>query len=155
SIVVFTPATADAATTHQAHVAPHAAAATTTYYVDSVAGNDSNNGTSASTPWQSLGKVNSMTFAAGTQVLFKPGDSWTGTLRPQGSGWSTAPNTIGRYGIGANPVINAAGAAEAVKLHDVQYWTVTALEITNASSTAGTRSGVVIDAQNAGLLHSI
>jgi hypothetical protein len=152
SVVAFTPVAAYAAA---AHAAPRAAAATTTYYVDSASGSDANNGTSEATPWQSLSKVNSTTFPAGSQVLFKSGGSWTGTLKPQGSGSAAAPNTIGRYGEGASPIIKAAGAAEAVYLHNVQYWTVTGLEITNESSTAGTRSGVVIDAQNAGLLHSI
>ncbi len=152
TVVALAPSAAHAATAKQG---PDAAAATTTYYVDSVAGNDSNAGTSTSTPWQSLAKVDSMTFAPGTQVLFKAGDSWTGTLTPHGSGSGSAPNTIGRYGTGASPIVNGAGAAEAVELHNVQYWTVAGLEITNESSTSGVRSGVVIDAQNVGLLHSI
>ncbi|WP_433890308.1 sugar-binding protein [Streptomyces sp. CA-111067] len=130
-------------------------AATTTYYVDSAAGSDANNGTSQSTPWKSLDKVNATTFQPGSQVLFKAGGSWTGTLKPLGSGSSAAPNTIGRYGTGGTPAINAAGAAEAVLLHNVQYWTVTGLQLTNQTTAAGAHSGVVIDAQNAGLLHSI
>lgn len=147
STVALLPGTAHAA-------APHTTT-TTYYYVDSVSGNDSNNGTSSTTPWQSLAKVNSVTFAPGSQILFKAGDSWSGTLKPLGSGSSSAQNTIGRYGNGASPIIDGAGAAETVDLRDVEYWTVTGLEITNKSSTSGTRSGVLIDAQNAGLLHSI
>lgn len=152
SIVAFAPATAHAAATA---AQPAAAAATTTYYVDSVSGSDSNNGTSASTPWKSLAKVNGTTFQPGSQVLFKAGDSWTGTLQPAGSGSSTAPNTIGRYGTGATPAINAAGAAEAVLLHNVQYWTVSGLQLTNQTTASGDHSGVLVDAQNAGELHSI
>jgi hypothetical protein len=39
-------------------------AGATTYYVDSVGGNDNNNGTSTGTAWQNLTKVNTITFAA-------------------------------------------------------------------------------------------
>src|SRR5947209_1819541 len=38
-----------------------------TYYVDSIAGNDSNNGTTS--PWKSLAKVSRSTFSPGDQVL--------------------------------------------------------------------------------------
>src|SRR5258708_6253723 len=61
----------------------------TTFYVDSVGGNDSNNGTSASTPWRSLNKVNQETFQVGDHILLKAGSEWTGQqLIPKGSGAS-------------------------------------------------------------------
>ena len=40
----------------------------TTYYV-SPSGNDNNNGTSPSTAWKTITKVNSVTFAAGDSIL--------------------------------------------------------------------------------------
>ena len=43
-----------------------------TYYVSN-SGNDSNPGTSESLPWQTLTKVNTMSFKAGDQILFKRG----------------------------------------------------------------------------------
>src|ERR1035437_790916 len=42
-----------------------------TYYMDATGGNDSNNGTTTSTPWQHVSKINSSTFSAGDQILFK------------------------------------------------------------------------------------
>src|SRR4051794_2493591 len=49
------------------------------FYVDSIAGSDSNAGTSSSAPWQSLNKVNNTTFAPGDVINFKRGSTWTGT----------------------------------------------------------------------------
>ena len=47
-----------------------------TYYVSSSVGNDSNNGTSVSTPWRTLNKVNTSTFQPGDSILFSRGDVW-------------------------------------------------------------------------------
>ena len=44
------------------------AALATTYYVDSAGGNDSWSGTSPSTAWQNLTKVNTVTFSPGDQI---------------------------------------------------------------------------------------
>src|ERR1700690_3766 len=75
------------------------------YYVSN-SGNDSNDGLSISTPWQSLSKVSSFTgLTAGDSVLFNCGDIFYGTLIINNSGSSANPITIGAYGTGANPVI--------------------------------------------------
>lgn len=47
-----------------------------TYYVSYSDGNDSNNGTSSTTPWKTLSKVGSMTYGEGDQILLKCGDEW-------------------------------------------------------------------------------
>ncbi|MGC9353560.1 MAG: right-handed parallel beta-helix repeat-containing protein, partial [Mariniphaga sp.] len=77
----------------------------TIYYVSSSTGNDANPGTSESSAWRSLDKVNSFTPKPGDQVLFKRGDSWTGTLRVNGSGTSGSPIVYGAYGSGEKPKI--------------------------------------------------
>src|SRR5690554_6159300 len=59
----------------------------TIYYV-STSGNDSNSGTNADSPWKSLSKVNSFSFKAGDQILFKRGEQWTGTITVNASGTS-------------------------------------------------------------------
>ena len=61
------------------------AASGTTYYVDPD-GNDDNSGTSPTSAWKTLAKVDSTTFRPGDQILFKSGGSWIGTLQPKGSG---------------------------------------------------------------------
>ncbi|HWC57826.1 MAG TPA: Ig-like domain-containing protein [Candidatus Paceibacterota bacterium] len=77
-----------------------------TYYVSSSAGSDSNSGTSSSSPWQTLAKINATTLKAGDSVLFARGDTFYGSLTVSQSGSSGSPITYGAYGTGANPVIS-------------------------------------------------
>jgi hypothetical protein len=111
----------------------------TTYYV-STSGSDANSGTDASSPWQSLAKVDATTFQPGDRILFEDGDSWTGQLWPKGSGTADAPITLGSYGSsGAKPSFAGAGAvADTVKLWNQQYWTVTDIDVSNNAPSTGT-----------------
>lgn len=114
----------------------------TTFYVDSVGGNDSNNGISAATPWQSLTRLDRETFQAGDHILLKASSKWTGQqLTPNGSGASGNPIYIDMYGSGQKPLIAEGGANHsAVYFFNQQYWDVSNLEVTNtASSLAITR----------------
>lgn len=74
------------------------AASATTYYV-STSGSDSNNGTSVSTPWRTIGKATA-TMVAGDQVRISPG-TYSETLTPQSNG--TSSNRITYMGDLANP----------------------------------------------------
>lgn len=76
----------------------------TNYYV-AANGNDNNSGTSTSSPWKTISKVNSFTFKAGDQILFNRGDEFYGGIVVKQSGTSTSPITFGAYGSGAKPVI--------------------------------------------------
>ena len=71
-----------------------------TYYVDNcvVTGNDSNNGTSSTTPWLTVAKVNSISFNPGDTVLFEGGCTWREQLIPKTSGALGSPITFGSYG---------------------------------------------------------
>ena len=78
----------------------------TTYYLSSSSGNDSNSGTDPSSPWQTIGKVNSYNnFQPGDNILFKRGDTFYGEIRVNNSGSSGNPITYGAYGSGAKPII--------------------------------------------------
>jgi hypothetical protein len=99
------------------------------YYVSSTSGSDANPGT-ISAPWRTLTKVNSFTPKAGDQILFKRGDSWTGTITVKASGTSVAPITYGAWGEGANPVISGFTAVTAWTNKGGNIW-----ESTNAVST--------------------
>jgi parallel beta-helix repeat protein len=71
-----------------------------TYYVDNQ-GNDNNNGTSPSSPWKTIAKVNSTTFSSGDQILFKKGGTWYETIQVKNN------NILyGAYGSGSLPVID-------------------------------------------------
>ena len=108
----------------------------TTYYVDSVSGDDNDSGTTTSDSWQTLTKVNGITFQPGDQILFKAGSIWSGQLNPQGSGSAQAPIIMGAYGDGGRPVINAGGVNTAgLLLQNLSYWEVSGLEITNTDGT--------------------
>ena len=132
------------------------AIAAATYYIDPVAGNDINPGTSASTAWRSLSKINSTTFSPGDRILFKSGASFAGQLWPKGSGAAGAPIVIDKYGGDARPIINGDGQAEdAVLLRNQEYWEINNLEITNRGAKRAVRRGVHVDAANCGDLHHI
>ncbi len=130
-----------------------APALSATYYVDSVNGDDGNSGTSSATPWETLSKVNGITFQAGDNILFKAGGVWTGQLNPKGSGTEQSPTRIDVYGEGDRPVINAGGVNLAgLLLQDQSYWEVNGLEITNTDGTdndQGTLFGIYVLANGA------
>jgi hypothetical protein len=73
------------------------------FYVDATGGNDANSGRSASAAWQTIAQVNNYTgFISGDRILFKRGETWTGT------GLVVPHNGLhfGAYGSGALPIID-------------------------------------------------
>ncbi|MDF7822725.1 PA14 domain-containing protein [Pontiellaceae bacterium B12227] len=131
-----------------------------TYYIDSVAGSDSNKGTDISTPWKTLAAVNAITLGPDDSVLFKANSVFTGQLKLQGSGASGAPIIVDMYGVGNKPRIDGEGNPDfeaTVLLENVEYIEVSNLEITNqgAYTTAVKRRGLVVAAKNIGTLHHI
>ncbi|HEY5122158.1 MAG TPA: hypothetical protein VIK14_00325, partial [Ignavibacteria bacterium] len=81
-------------------------ASATDYYIKS-SGNDTNNGTSPSTPWRTIAKINSAfsIMNPGDRILFNQGDTFYGQLKITKSGAAGNPIVIGAYGTGAKPVI--------------------------------------------------
>ena len=82
-------------------------ASATDYYVSS-SGDDSADGLSPSTPWQTITKVNSelSKITAGDKILFKRGETFQGTLTVSQSGTAGNPIVFDAYGSGAEPVIS-------------------------------------------------
>ena len=78
----------------------------TDYYL-SVYGSDNNDGTSSSTPWRTLDKLNASfgRLNPGDNVLLRRGDVFYGSIKVTKSGTSGAPITIGAYGSGAKPIV--------------------------------------------------
>lgn len=128
-----------------------ARAAGSTYYVASD-GDDAAAGTSESAPWKSLEKASSVVLAPGDALRFRCGDTFTGALALQGSGSAEAPISVGSYGAGARPVLAGAGAVPAtVHLTSSSHLQVSDLEITNTADSPAYRSGILIEAPEAGL----
>jgi len=125
------------------------ALAGTTYFIDSVGGSDGNDGTSSGTAWQSLTPVQSALnsgVAAGSQFLFKKGDTWTwaGSCGvpmiqiPTGTqGTAGSPIVFGTYGSGAAPIFNGNSCAsdgfrwEGHGTPGVAYITINGFEVDN------------------------
>ena len=128
-----------------------------TYYVDAAGGNDSNDGRTPQTAWQTLAKINARTFFARDSILLKSGSVWTGQLKPKGSGRSGQPIVIDRYGDTTKPCINGGGVTGqgTVYLNNQEYWEINNLEITNDSTVEGDRRGVNVTASNFGTVHHI
>jgi hypothetical protein len=77
------------------------------YYVDTVSGNDSNPGTEKK-PFKSIEKINSLQLQAGNSVFFAGSQSFSGTIKLKGiSGSKEKPVEIGSYGIGRATIIGA------------------------------------------------
>ena len=84
--------------------------AQTAYYVSSSQGNDSNNGTSSSSPWKSFSKVNSANFNPGDRVFFKCNDVWSEEqLKINNSGNQNNLILFSSYGTGEKPIIDGNG----------------------------------------------
>ena len=80
----------------------------TDYYVSSSQGNDSNNGTSPSTPWKTLLKIRQTIFFPGDVIHFKRGDVWKEDreLFIAVQGTPSNPIVFTDYGSGDLPEIN-------------------------------------------------
>jgi hypothetical protein len=76
----------------------------TTYYVSNT-GSDAADGTSASTPWQTVDYVSTKTFLPGDNILLKAGDVFRGELFIHHGGSAGNYITYSRYGTGSNPKI--------------------------------------------------
>jgi hypothetical protein len=145
-------AAAVAVTATQAHA--------TTYYVNSSPslGNDSNNGTSPSTPWLHLSKVNSTSFQPDDRILLVAGGIWNEQLSPKGSGTPGHLITMGMYGSGSRPIINGQGnLSGAVYLYNQHDWLIQDLEVTNIApvGNASTVVGIKVRNNTGGLLSHV
>ena len=108
-----------------------------TYYVDANSGNDANSGTSNSSAWKTISKVNSKSFSPGDNILFLRGCTWIGTLNLNYSGTSSSPIVYGSYGSGALPVIDANNANAAAIISSKNYITIQQIRFQNAADSPG------------------
>ena len=75
-----------------------------TYYVANN-GDDDDTGTSPSSPWQTVARVNTASLEPGDRVLFRRGDEWYEALTITTSGEAGKPILFGAYGTGPRPRI--------------------------------------------------
>lgn len=92
-------------------------AAGTTYYVDSVNGQDSYSGLLATQAWRSFANLNSRTYGAGDRISFARGSTWSGAiLHIQGAGTSADPIRLQVHGSGAAPVLKNPGGLTVLEI---------------------------------------
>ena len=111
----------------------------TTYYVSRQSGaSDNNSGTSTSSPWYSLSKVNYYNLQPGDVVRFRRGDTWYGRLYNNKNGTSSARITYADYGTGTKPTINATGEGDGADIYG-DYITLENLRLHSANN-----NGVIV-----------
>ena len=105
-----------------------------TYFVSVSDGDDSNDGLSISSPLQSIGHLNGLTFEAGDSVLFQSGGYWEGMFWIRGTGSEEERIVIGKYGGDEKPKINGFGYQACLLIYNDSYITVQDLELFNEES---------------------
>lgn len=149
----------------------------TTYFVDDLIGDDANNGTSKSTPFKSIDKLNHLELKPSDSVLFRRGGNWQGNFVPKGSGAQNKRIVIGAYGSGPAPVLDAQGVISkgetrsyTIKFFNQEYFEIRDLKIKNYSLSETPREfpvkdgvtfvnapkmGIYIEGKDYGTLHDI
>ncbi len=102
-----------------------------TYYFSS-SGSDNNTGTSLSSPFQTIAKLNSLTLNAGDNVLFNRGDIFYGIISLHNSGSAGSPITFSAYGTGNKPIITG--------FTTISSWTNLGANIWESSNTISSLS---------------
>lgn len=105
-------------------------AAARTFYIDSKAGNDANDGQAKATAFKSLKQAHALKFQPGDRILLKRGCEFTGKLELNGaSGTKESPIVIDAYGKGNLPLIDSKGYIAAVYILNSSFIDVSNLEI--------------------------
>ncbi|MCF6469589.1 hypothetical protein FAF44_14490 [Nonomuraea sp. MG754425] len=133
------------------------AAAGTTYYVDSRAGDDGAAGTSAATAWKSLDKLAAAELKPGDTVAVKRGSGFAGPLELEPSGTAARPLTIKAYGKG--PLAKISGTQDDCVIVSGNHWRISGLRASNCRwagfelrGDSNELSGVEADRNIAGVL---
>jgi hypothetical protein len=113
----------------------------TAYYV-SPSGRDTNNGTSPSTPWQTIGRVNQQVYGPGDSINFFGNASYTGSLMfgSQDAGTAANPITVTSYGVGVATIRPGTGVG--ILIHDTGGFTVSNLNITGSGMDTNQDYGI-------------
>jgi hypothetical protein len=129
------------------------------YYVNSNEGNDAAVGTSATTAWKSIDKINGVTFLPGDSILFKKGSTWTGELVPKGSGSINQKIVFSNYGSGEKPhIIGREDRTATVRIENIQYFVFEGFKISHPISNRPPNkvlTGISVLASLNGVYHDV
>jgi hypothetical protein len=130
------------------------------YYIDSINGNDRNDGLSPESAWKTFDVANKTEFSPGSEIYLRRGGKYAGTLSPKGDGKELAPNIIGAFGEGEAPIIEGDIDAETsisagVLLHNQNHWVIEDLKVTNADTKSEAQYGIYILADSGKTIRDI
>jgi len=120
-------------------------AANTTYYVDAVGGSDAGSGTSEAGAWRTVGRANAQNLEPGDKVLFRAGQSFSGTVEvyAEDAGTPENPVVVGSYGGGRARI--SAGTGKAVSVYNAGGVEMRDLNVVGVGHESGSRaSGIEI-----------
>jgi hypothetical protein len=111
------------------------------YYVSPL-GNDTNSGTSESSPWKTIARADTGTFGPGVSLLLLGGSSYSGdlTLTAADAGTSASPMTVGSYGTGVATI--AGGKTDAITVTDAGGINILNLDLVGSGPTVNKGSGI-------------
>jgi hypothetical protein len=124
----------------------------TAFYV-SPNGNDNNSGTSPSSPWQTIDRVNLDTYRPGDEILFQGGATFNGdlTLNKSDVGTPASPIIISSYGSG--PATINAGTGIGISLFNTQGISISNLVIVGSGYATNTSDGIYLINDQPGTTH--
>ncbi len=134
----------------------------TIYYIDYQNGNDSNNGTSKSSPWKRcpgmVGFTKSYTHSAGDTFIFKGGVTWTSSELPLTISYSGTSGNIDAYTIDktwyngsswAQPIFDMGQISlNAITIDNHSYITLDNLKIINPADQVAYQDMVLVGSSN-------
>jgi hypothetical protein len=133
-----------------------------TFYIDSVEGNNTNDGQSEQTAFQTLSRAGEINFTPGDQVLLKSGCTFKTHLKLRNvSGSKDEPIIISSFGAGALPIIDPQGYLACIDLLACSHFQISNLELRNhAEATVEeaakkTRMGIYIHTLGDGVSEGI
>lgn len=100
------------------------------YYVDSVSGDDSNDGKSPESAWETIDRAMERKFNPGDSLLFHRGQSFEGHIVFTSSGTEDEPIILSSYGEGGLPVLTVRDGMPVITLKGNSHFIVDSLEIT-------------------------
>jgi hypothetical protein len=117
-------------------------ASAATYYV-SPTGNDVNPGTSTTSAWQTIAKVNSVAFKAGDKILLEGGKTFSGSLSFNASDTGTAasPIVLSNYGTGRATV--SSGASTGVFVYNTGGFSIKNINFVGAGYPTNPKPGIM------------
>ena len=131
-----------------------------TYYLNSISGNDSNDGLTPETAWQTLERASTEEYSAGEKLFLSTGCTFYGKLQLRVDGSKDRPVIVSSYGPdngnASLPLIDAKGYIAAIQIENGRHVEISNLELiadagTPVDTEASTsRYGVLVVADEPG-----